>query len=280
MRALNKQKGMSLIELMIAGILGMIITYFIMNIMITSTRTATQSDGLAQAQENGRFILSWLHTESRRAGFIPGVINERIQPFADLCAGANPAPPDNDADCTFESDDQISDRIAIQRTFSDVTPRDSLDCTGVDLTGVRSNGDVLTDVYWVERDFAQAGVATDDAYDDVLRCVTYFDGVRTSDAQVIASGIEGLQALYGVRPLADPDRQTNVNNYLQLNQMPQPVDWDSVRAIRIAILTRSFGENTLAQAPRSYILLDADPMTFDDQIARHIQSVTVYLPNE
>lgn len=280
MRTQHSQKGMTLIELMIAGVLGMVITYFIMNIMISSSRSAMQSDGLAQAQENGRFILSWLHTESRRAGFIPGIVNERIQPFADICIAGGPVPPADNADCTFESNDQISDRLAIRRTYSDTTARDQLDCTGVNLNAVASNGDVLTDVYWVERNFAQAGLPTDDAYDDVLRCVTYRNGIRTSAAQVIASGVEGFQVLYGVRPAADPDRQTNVNRYAQLNQLPQPVDWDSVRAVRIAVLTRSFSEMTLDNAQRSYVLLDADPMTFTDRIARHIQSVTVYLPNE
>lgn len=279
MNRLTKQRGMTLVELMIAGILGVLVTYFVMNIMITSGRTAIQSEGLAQAQENGRFILSWLHSETRRAGFVPGIVNERIQPFADLCAVGSPVPPANGGDCTFESNNQVSDRLAIRRTFTNEI-RERQDCTGTNLSGTRSEGDVLTDVYWVERNFSQPGLPTDDAYDDVLRCVTYFNGVPQAPAQVIASGVEGMHILYGIRTQEDPDRRTNVSRYIPLNQLPQPVDWDAVRAVRIAVLTRSFGENALPEAERSYILLDADPMTFTDQIARHIQSVTVFLPNE
>jgi len=279
MNTINKQQGMTLVELMIAGALGVLVTFFIMNIMITSGRTAIQSEGLAQAQENGRFILSWLHTEGRRAGFVPGIVIQRIQPFADLCPSGSPMPPADGGDCTFESNNQISDRLAIRRTYTNEV-RERLDCTGTNLNGIRNEGDILTDVYWVERDFSQAGVPTDDAYDDVLRCVTYFNGVPQAPAQVIASGVEGMQVLYGIRPEEDLDRRTNVSRYTQLNQLPQPVDWDTVRALRVAVLTRSFGDNALPEARRSYILLDADPMTFTDQIARHIQSVTVFLPNE
>lgn len=281
MRTITSQKGLTLIELMITVVLSMVVVYFVMNIMITSSRTSMQSEGLAQAQENGRFILSWLHTETRRAGYIPGIIEERIQPFADICTTELPQPPAPGAACTFESSD-ASDRLAIQRTFISDSPtlRDRTDCTGIDLTGTQNDGDILTDVYWVERDFNPGGgVATDDAYDDVLRCVTYFNNNTVAPAQVIASGIEGLHVLYGIRPNQDDQRRTNIHRYVSLSDVA-PVDWDSVRSARIAILTRSFSDTTLANDTRSYILLDADPATFTDRIARHIQSTTVYLPNE
>ncbi len=286
---IKKQRGMTLVELMIAAVLGTIVTYFITNIMISSSRNAMQSDGLAQAQENGRFVLSWLHAEARRAGYIPGIINARIQPFADLCAAELPLPPANNADCTFEANDRASDRLAIRRTFATASgsAKDAMDCTGVDLTGVRAEGDVLTDVYWVERNFVSPNTPNNDAYDDVLRCVTYFNGIPVANAQVIASGVEGLQVLYGIRPGEDPDRNTNVSRYVALNDI-LPIDWDSVRAVRIAVLTRAFSDNTINRDTRSYILLDSNPIsldplqtfTFTDRIARNIQTTTVYLPNE
>ena len=281
MNTLHKQQGMTLIELMIAGVLSLTIAYFIMNIMVTSSRTAVQSEGLAQAQENGRFTLSWLETNIRKAGYLPGTSQERIQPFADLCADVLPRPPASGADCTFESNTE-SDRIAVRRTFvtSSTLASDYSDCTGVDLRGTVNDGDVLVDVYWTELNYDPgSGVATDDDYNDVLRCVTYYNNNPVSPAQVIASGIESLQVLYGSRPSADPQNRNNVNRYTSLADIA-PVDWDSVRSVRIAVLTRSFSNTTTAQDTRSYIVLDADPLTFTDRIARHIQSTTIYLPNE
>src|SRR5690554_1380607 len=80
-----KQRGMTLVELMVAAVISLIIVFFITNIMISSSRTAMQSEGLSQAQENGRFILTWLQGNVRTAGLpYPNESNRtRIQPFAD-----------------------------------------------------------------------------------------------------------------------------------------------------------------------------------------------------
>lgn len=278
MKNLSAQKGLTLIELMITAVLGMVITYFVINILITSTRTANQSDGLAQAQENGRFILNWLSSEIRPAGYTTTLGMKRIQPFADLCANELPRPPANNADCTFQSHTANGDRIAVRREFTNETPRGRRDCTGVDLAATRSNGDVLTDVYWVERDFVAPGVNATDAYNDVLRCVTYYDGVPVAPAQVIASGIESLQVLYGLQRTTDTI-ESNVHRYASLNEVAD-IDLNSIRSVRISILTRSFTVATLPPAQRSYILLDADPITVNDTIARNIQSTTIYLLND
>lgn len=280
MKILNKHKGMTLAEMMIAMALGMLVVYFIINIMVSSSRSAQQSEGLSQAQENGRFILSWLHNNVRKAGYIPGVILERSQPFADRCSAGSPVPPAAGGDCSFESNTD-SDRLAVRRAFiedSPDSPSNYSDCTGVDLRGSVADGEMLTDVYWVERNIDPD--AAGDAYDDVLRCVTYDStGNTVSPAQTIASGIESLQVLYGSRPELNNQNRTNVNRYTAINEIV-PLDWTNVRSVRIAVLTRSFSDTTLTRARRSYIVLDSDPLTFNDSVARHIQSTTVYLPNE
>ena len=51
MMKLRSQQGMTLIELMIAGVLGLIVAYFIMTIMMNSNRTSMISSGTAQAQD-------------------------------------------------------------------------------------------------------------------------------------------------------------------------------------------------------------------------------------
>lgn len=276
---LQQQRGITLIELMVAGVLGVIITYFIFNIMITSTRTATQADGLAQAQENGRFVTSWLHGEIRRAGYTPDFTDPRIQPFANTCAPGAPVPPANNGHCSFNSNNNDSDRIAIRRTYTAATTlRDRQDCTGVDLSTLGtapSEGDVLVDLYWVEPDTS----ANPDNYSDILRCVTYLDntGIPVAPAQVIANGVQGFQVLYGQSTTPIVGNQTNVTRYVNADEV---TNWNNVYAARISVLTRSFLPTGLDQATRSYVLLDANPYTFDDRIARHIQGTTIYLPNQ
>lgn len=279
---LNKQNGMTLVELIVAAALGLIIVAFITNIMLSSSRTALQSEGLSQAQENGRFILSWLQGNVRSAGlpYPNSETQERIAPFADKCSGSVMPPADN-ADCSFNSDSSdVSDRLAVRRTFindaalgNDASKRD---CSGADITvaGI-TDGDIITDLYWVQTDASDSS-----GYGNELVCVTYYNSVKVSDAQVIANGIDGMQVLYGVRASDDNQHRSNVNRFVSLTDLGNNIDWSTIGAVRIAILTRSFTEQAHEKRKRSYILLDAAPVDFDDSVARHIQSTTIFLPNE
>src|SRR5690554_2979833 len=277
---LNKQNGMTLVELMVAAALGLIIVFFITNIMLSSSRTALQSEGLSQAQENGRFILSWLQGNVRSAGlpYPNSETQERIAPFADECSGSVMPPADN-ADCSFNSDNSnASDRLAVQRTFindsilgNDLTKQD---CSGAEITTI-ADGEVITDVYWVTTDANDSS-----GYSNQLMCVTYHNNKKVSGEQSIANGIDGMQVLYGVKSSADAEYRSNVNRFVSLGDLGPNIDWSTIGAVRIAILTRSFNEQATSKNKRSYILLDATPVTFDDSVSRHIQSTTIFLPNE
>lgn len=271
----SAQRGMTLIEVMIAGSLGLVITYFIMQVMISSNKSAATSDGLAEAQETGRFVMSWLQTEVRRGGYTP-VLDESssILPFADLCTpGATEFPPDANADCTFETTSNTAgDRIAVRWLYnSDSTvTRDTQDCTGAAIAGVASETE-LVDVYWVETDMGAVG----DNYDDALRCVTYSQNTHQviAPAQTIASGVVGLHIIYGEFTEDATGTVTSIK-YVNADKV---TDWSMVKAARIAVLTRSFSDVALDSAKRNYILLDSDPYKFNDQVSRYVQVSTVAL---
>lgn len=275
-RSLQQQRGITLVELMIAGVLALVISYFAMSIMMTSSQTASRSNGQAQAQESGRFVLSWLHTESRRAGYNSDISADRVQPFASACAAGSAMPPAAGGNCSFNSDDPATnDRLALQRTYSTSSgnARDGQDCTGVDLStnaALTNDETVLTDVYWIARDTGSDG----DAYDDVLRCVTYDDsGVIVAPAQTIASGVEGMQLLYAEGSGSD---NRAISRYVRASDIS---DMSQVSAVRISVLTRSWAENASGDEQRSYVLLDAAPYTFTDGVARQIMTTTVALAN-
>lgn len=280
---LIKQRGMTLIELMVAATLSLIIVFFITNIMINSGRTALQSEGLAQAQENGRFILSWLQSNVRTAGlpYPSNASQERIQPFADRCTATVTPPPADNADCSFNSDNSnTSDRLAVRRTFINDTDlrseQSERDCTGSTITTV-PDGETITDLYWVETTPADIDSS---GYGNELFCATYYNGKVIHPAQAIASGIDGMQVLYGVRDGANKEYRSNINRFVSLADLGANIDWSSIGAVRIAILTRSFNEQATSRNKRSYILLDAAPVHFEDSVSRHIQSTTIFLPNE
>jgi len=279
MKQLNKQRGMSLIELMIASLLSLVISYFIMNIMINSAKSATTSDGLAEAQETGRFVMSFLSNEIKRAGYKPVRNLDPNAPFADLCPAGADLPPADNANCTFDSNTNDSgDRLAIrwQYNATSTLARDQEDCTGVALAIPDETR--LVDVYWVESDINDG-----DGYGDVLRCVTYNEGtgkvVAGSSAQTIASGVVAMHVLYGTFQLNDAGDTVVSSRYLSASEFAGS-EWSlPVRSARVYLLTRSFNPNTLDNNTREFVLADAEPYQLTDQVSRYIQVSTVALNN-
>ncbi|MFY9180416.1 MAG: PilW family protein [Venatoribacter sp.] len=286
MKLLSKQQGLTLVELMITAALSIVVVYFVTNIMLSSSRNSQQSEGLAQAQENSRFILTWLQSGIRRAGFPnpEGMATSGIQPFANLCPAGSPVPPADNADCSFEADDQ-SDRIAVQRTFyTNGTDAEKSDCSGAAITG-RTTGDIITDVYWLE---TETTVDIAAGYNRVLKCVSYYNHTKVNPSQSIASGIESLHILYGLaqdlgndasgNPI-NPENKTSVYRYASLTELGSNLNWSMIQAVRIGILTRSFSEATLEKKSRTYSVLDATAIVENDRVARQLLATTILLPN-
>jgi len=157
--------------------------------------------------------------------------------------------------------------------------RDRQDCTGVDISAFVANEELLTDVYWVEADSGSDG----DAYDDLLRCVTYRENgtiVNNTSPQTIANGVEGMQLLYQVEEdvIDEAGDIVDGRRYINADQVEALNLWDEVKAVRIFVLARAFTGQTSDTATRSYILADADPYTFaNDRTSRYVLSSTVVL---
>ncbi|MFC3681227.1 PilW family protein [Bacterioplanoides pacificum] len=273
---ITRQSGMSLIELMLAAALSLIISYFIMNIMITSSRTTSTAEGLSQAQETGRLVMDWLDGEISIAGYNSNYKSTAsMAPMAALCTSTD-VPPANNAHCTFDATNNTNggDRLAIIRTTGgdSAAERDLRTCGGEKLdTTITDDMKQVIDVYWVSLNTGD----TDPTNDYQFRCVTYDEaGIKQGSAQTIANGIESMQILVGV---SDGSGTGNMVNFISANRV---ADWNSVTAVRIALLAREFSENnTLSQESRAYGLLDSVPADYDDTIARYVQNGTIWFPN-
>ncbi len=103
------QGGFTLVELMIAGLLGIILTAGVIQLFIGSNRNYSLQDELANVQEDGRFALIFLENEIQRGGWIDD-FNREVPPAIDL----------------NNSSDGVSDRIAVSYAL----PPDSRDCNG------------------------------------------------------------------------------------------------------------------------------------------------------
>ena len=83
-RTVSSQAGISLIEMMIALVLGLIVVSAVFNVFIGSSRSASFSDGLRTMQENGRHGIQVLQKGMRRAGYHP---SGGVEPF-DIAASS------------------------------------------------------------------------------------------------------------------------------------------------------------------------------------------------
>lgn len=64
------QRGFTLVELMVALVLGLILTGGVINIYISSKQTYRMQDNQSRLQENGRFALQYLTKDIRMAGYM------------------------------------------------------------------------------------------------------------------------------------------------------------------------------------------------------------------
>lgn len=67
---LNRQSGLSLIELMIAMVLGLTLALGVAQIYVGTSTTERDQDARLRIQENGRFALNFLGNELRMAGYL------------------------------------------------------------------------------------------------------------------------------------------------------------------------------------------------------------------
>ena len=274
MNAMRRQSGMTIIELMIAAALGLVISYFVINIMVSSARNAGVSEGLAQAQETGRLVMAWMTEQTSVGGYDGNYLSGTggIEPVAELCAGGA-MPPAAGADCTFNSDNNTNggDRIAIRRTAGGLNSgtREQTTCTAQALPAAMvSSGAEIVDVYWVLPNTADA----DTTNDFQLWCVTYDAGGNPiGAAQSIANGVESIQLLLGIG-----DNDGSIEHY---EEPSGSTNYGRVVSVRIAILARNFSGTTLDRAERTYGLLNSTPVTYDDQVARYVQTGTIWFPN-
>lgn len=266
----SKQRGMSLIELMIASFLGLLITIVAMEVLITANRSSLATDGVSQMQESGRFALSFLASQVRETGLnMPNSPNEIIPFVTDSC---------NADTCISNTDDaDAGDRLAIRWSPPDGR---NTDCTGA----ATPAGAQVANVFWVEED---NGINS-------LYCQGYLVNAgnalaQNSPAQAIVNGIEAMQVLYGVGRNPNTVGYDNDRRYHDVAQYVNADDvvgseWDRIYAIRIFLLARSLDgtetDGTLSNADRSYFLADARPYErADSSISRQVFSTTIALSN-
>jgi type IV pilus assembly protein PilW len=285
---MHKQSGFTLIELMIAGFIGIFILTGLMNLFITTNKSVTLSDSLSQNQETGRFAMGYLTKYIRRAGyndemntpFLPPIYMEpgtAANPIT-CPTPANPSASTQDTPCAVDNPDPtniLGDRLSIPINVGGDENEEITSCTGTIIGGngtwANSGAKKIVNVFWVN-----------DSRE--LRCQTFDRDTNSwleNSPVSIINNVERFEFQVGVASNSD---SKNASQYVSLSTIASSsIDLTLIRSFRIAVLTTSQDDvDTKVQSTqrdRSYNLLDADTFTINDSNLRNLFMNTIELPN-
>ena len=291
----RRQRGLTLIELMISITIGLVFIFGAVTFLVSGHQSFRAQNSGSRIQENARFALDILKEHVRMAGY-----NDTTSSLLDLpaliyrgaCGTINGqvANPCSD-DTTTDQGDRLAMALRIPTGATGVAAQD---CMGSPLTALNEH---VVNVFWVEQD-TSSGVSS-------LYCRGYNPDTDTwhgTAAQPLVDGIEQMQVQYGLvdgNPSSTGSSGTGgrVDRYLNATDL-QTLDatnatrnyWGDVRSVRIALLVGAGarqaaddGANTLSSdtlnAYQTFTLLDGDPYTPAEVRIRRVFSTTITLNN-
>lgn len=236
-----QQKGFTIVELMIAGTLGLLLIAGVIQLFTSSNKNFTMQEELANLQEDGRFAMIFLENEIQQGGWIN-----------DWSISVPPA-----VNMTNSSDGAINDSVAISYAVP-INGVANRDCNGaVVASGV------------IENRFYVGG-----ANGEELMCQGNGGGAV---AQPLIDGVKGFQVLYGVETNnVCPDGV--INSYLTHDEFVAAGNSVVLVSVRVAVLLGS-EENVRDQSKSvPHQLLDT-VITTNDRLAYRLFQQTIYMPN-
>lgn len=254
----SRQAGLTLIELMVALVLGLLIAAAAVAALIVARQGFTSVDESSQLRENARFAASLIQRIAVEAGFV----NQAEGQTFDFAATplSNPEQPgvrgwDNALlDATILPADQTHDSRDAGCTVTDTSCENGSDILAVKFMGVsRPVGSATPDGSMVNC----AGVAEPESAspawsifhvvrgasgEPVLVC-TYREATALAawKSQPLVQGVESFQVLYGVDTLtaAGTAGQDSVaDHYLRAADVDAAAAWRQVRTLRIGLVLR------------------------------------------
>lgn len=247
----HHQAGLSLIELMIAALLSLLLVGGIIQIFSSTSATFRFTENTSRAQENGRFATDVLARYIRMGGYsTPETTDARPSPMVATGCANNACVADNVGPLS-------SDRIAIQ-----LDAPDDRDCNN----NVIVQNRVITNVFWVAADPTNNNVSS-------LFCQGFDNATNAwiGTAQAYIAGIDSMQFLYGISDGGD-----NITQFVNASNVS---DWNSVHAVKVAVLAQSGLDDRANATANNYVLLDNAPINIDDGRNRLVFSTTVFISN-
>lgn len=218
----TRMTGLTLVEMMIAMVLGLAMMAGIISLYVNVGETATYLNATSRIQENGRFAIGQIVRTMRMAGYDDPVTTATTRPTPVM-----EGKPGSDITMTGFTIKSASDALLIRHEGIHSADDDDLEEFVRDCLGKRVYADTwVTNIY-----------AISSANELVCNTITTVTGVSTTaTGQVIAEGIESLNVLYGV-DTDDPSVADGIaNHYVTAADV---TDWATVVSAKLALLVNS-----------------------------------------
>ena len=270
------QRGLTLVEILIALALGLVVVLVVGQIYLSGRQSYRTQTGFGSMQENGRFAMYFLQRDIRMAGFPrvlgPGGTLPVVASFNTATTLEGGGNANDQLEITYNSfgstvvTDGVPGALIATVTANNTFGASDEDCLGQDsAAALNADGSrAVSNLYSVDA----AGN---------LQCL----GNGNAVAQAIIPGVESFQLLYG----EDMDGDSYANVYRRADQVSV---WDNVVAVRVGLLLNS-GEPSLPQPDTSqYAVLDAPPVQpidnpatpLDERLfARRVFTTTIQIRN-
>ena len=240
--------GFSIIELLVAGLLGLVLILAVSTLFIGTKRTYRLQEQLATLQSEGRFALMFLQHNIENAGWVSN----------DASLGDNVLAIDFDGNCgaqlcTVEGGAAGNDVIKVQAEVAPGT---------VDCNGLATAGSVWSARFYVDGNNA-------------LVCEGSGGGVP----QPVIENVESFQVLYGL----DTDSNGIVNQYVTAQEVvgtsQRSGTYDDVIAVQVALLVSTEEDVSDEVLNRTFEVLDRSHNVGDKFVRRQFRQ-TILLRNK
>lgn len=305
---INKNLGLSLIEMMISMVLGLFLVGGLTTMYLGSKKSDKVRTAVSDIEENARLTLNTIRSAVEHAGYTSVANLPVVKPFQtpidgnisnDNCSDDKPlvtnakltTPPSDFTGYTKDGDvDTLeSDRITvIYRADNPSVGPIYFDCGGkanayLDADSAKQTARQLA----CSTDMTNANTNHWDAWkskvynglyvnksDKTLHC---FGSRSATGSHVLAENIENMQIRYGV--MTTNSAGNKITTYKSASQVEAAKQWEGVTSIQVAILMSS-AKPILDQAEsHSFELLDETISISEDKKLYRTYSTTIHLPN-
>lgn len=281
----RQQSGLSMIELMVALLLGMILMTGIIQVFLASKQTYNTNEAMARMQENGRFALEFISRSARLAGYAePIYLGDAPLPIVRPACAGQPGTLPATPPCSTNGGGNGSDSIGfiLRPPVIDGARRDcignNLDDPGTPAKLIDAN-DLIINEFSISNNNGESALSCRTyAYDSTTGAGKWTAG---PGFQPLIDGIDRLQILYGISTEGD---SRSANEYVSADRVGNNLsDWQKVRSVRVSVLANSLVTTDSVPVNRQFVLLDAPPLTAanlnNDRRTRQIFTTTIQLKN-